>query len=166
MRDRHLLLAVILVLVASAPASAAAAEKRVPAPYRWQGKAKVRIHGAGLDVNVAAAPASCGAYFVQGGTLAGKTFKAGDGLAFQVEVPEGTFQLNANDAVTGVRGLHGPKAPGAVFNRKGGGSFAPEPGPRDRVEIGADYRTATVRLKMKKLFRPDTVEVAVDFDCR
>ncbi len=150
----------------AAPATASAAERRVPAPYRWQGKAKVRIRGAGLDVNAAAAPATCGAYFVQDGAMAGKRFKAGDGLAFQVELPEGTFQLNADDAATGVRELRGRSAAGAVFNRKGGGSFAPEPRPGDRVEVGADYRTAKVRLRMKKLFRPDTLEVSVDFDCR
>jgi hypothetical protein len=161
----HPRLGFALLLVGLAPAQAAAecALSGALPPHRKAGTAEVKVTGSRTAQG--SFPAICGAYFVLD---AGAMGKAGDGMVFETCLPGiGKLQVSGG---TGRRKA-GPVADFGLIVNTDTSSLMGSAGGANKVVLGADLFSATVKGKVASFGRPrpgkpsEELTLDVKFDC-
>lgn len=136
-------------------------------PLRRAGTADIELSGSGGTLSVKGARALCGPMYDRDSDVL--QVKAGDGLLFEVCVPEGLVSVSSFKRATGkqpIRDLDQPDGAEASFQRFKGATFSSRGGdPTDNITFGDDFWSATAKVHMKSESDQEEMSGTIRFAC-
>jgi hypothetical protein len=135
-------------------------------PLRRVGRAQVELSGDGTAIHATDVKALCGPMFNTDVPALGIT--AGQGLLFEVCLPEGNVQLSAEQRAPGKHSLRPGAESGGVeliFNRNGGASYSTRAAGNDSVTFSEDLWKAEAQVVLTDVAERGSLQAKVRFDC-